>query len=113
MSERARRVLVYTVALLASPLPVMPFERGTRAFALSLVPCGLFIEEVRFPLDLFHGEQDTNAPLAMVRRVVASLPSARLVTYEGASHLSTLCNRADDFARALLNDETRSAAARL
>lgn len=48
MSERARRVLVYTIALLASPLPVMPFERGTRAFALSLVPCGLFIVVASF-----------------------------------------------------------------
>ena len=43
MSGRARRIFVYTVALLTAPLPVMPFEKGTRAFALSLVPCGLFI----------------------------------------------------------------------
>ena len=43
MSGRARRILVYTVALLTAPLPVMPFEKGTPAFALSLVPCGLFI----------------------------------------------------------------------
>lgn len=42
MSERAKRVLVYTVALLAAP-PFIPFERGTAGFALSLVPCGLFI----------------------------------------------------------------------
>ena len=40
MSGRGKRVLVYTAALLLSPLPVMPFERGTREFALSLVACG-------------------------------------------------------------------------
>jgi len=43
MSERTKRVLVYTVALLAAPPIAIPFERGTPAFALSLVPCGLFI----------------------------------------------------------------------
>jgi hypothetical protein len=43
MSGRAKRVLVYALALLTAPLPVMPFEKGTRAFALSLVPCALFI----------------------------------------------------------------------
>jgi hypothetical protein len=43
MSDRTKRVLVYTVALLAAPPLAMPFERGTPAFALSLVPCGLFI----------------------------------------------------------------------
>jgi hypothetical protein len=43
MSGRAKRILVYTVGLLVAPLPVMPFEKGTPAFALSLVPCGLFI----------------------------------------------------------------------
>jgi pimeloyl-ACP methyl ester carboxylesterase len=43
---------------------------------------------------------------------VAALPSARLKTYEGESHLSTLCNHTDDFARALLKDETRAAAPR-
>jgi dipeptidyl aminopeptidase/acylaminoacyl peptidase len=52
-------------------------------------------------LTLFHGEQDTNAPLAMVRRAVAELPGARLVTYPGEAHLSTLCNHMDDVARAL------------
>ncbi|HEX8500519.1 MAG TPA: hypothetical protein VF659_08015 [Pyrinomonadaceae bacterium] len=41
MSGRAKRVLVYTAALLTAPLPVMPFGRGTREFALALVPCGL------------------------------------------------------------------------
>jgi hypothetical protein len=40
MSGRARRVLVYTAALLLAPLPVMPYARGTREFALALLLCG-------------------------------------------------------------------------
>ena len=43
MSNRAKRVLVYTASLLLAPLPVMPFEAGTREFAWSLVPCGIIL----------------------------------------------------------------------
>ena len=43
MSGRAKRVLVYTVALLTAPLPVMPFEKGTREFALAVAACGLVL----------------------------------------------------------------------
>ena len=60
------------------------------------------LDEIRMPLKLFHGEQDMNAPIAMVRKVVAELPSAQLVTYENEAHLSTLCNHVDEFAQALV-----------
>jgi pimeloyl-ACP methyl ester carboxylesterase len=58
-------------------------------------------DEVRVPVTWFHGEADANAPLALARRAVAGLPGARLVTYPGEAHLSTLCNHADEFAAAL------------
>lgn len=41
MSGRAKRVLVYTAALLGAPLPLMPFEKGTREFAMAVAACGL------------------------------------------------------------------------
>ena len=40
ISGRARRVLVYTAALLTAPMPVMPFARGTRGYALAVMACG-------------------------------------------------------------------------
>jgi hypothetical protein len=40
MRDETKRVVVYTAALLLAPVPVMPFERGTRGFALALVACG-------------------------------------------------------------------------
>jgi hypothetical protein len=43
MSERAKRVLVYTVTLLLAPIPAMPFERGTGDFALALLSCGTIL----------------------------------------------------------------------
>jgi hypothetical protein len=43
MSGRAKRVLVYTASLLIAPLPVMPFVRGTREFALGVAACGVIL----------------------------------------------------------------------
>ena len=43
MSGRAKRVLIYTASLLTAPLPVIPYEKGTRAFALALAACGLIL----------------------------------------------------------------------
>ena len=39
-SGRGKRVIVYTAALLLAPLPVMPFSKGTREFALAVLACG-------------------------------------------------------------------------
>jgi len=53
------------------------------------------------PIKLFHGEEDRNAPIALVRRVIQGLPSAELITYPGEAHLSTLCNRFADVGCAI------------
>lgn len=68
---------------------------------------GFRLDEIQFPLTLFHGEQDTNAPLAMVRRAVAQLPATRLVTYANEAHLSTLCNHITEIAQALTARHSR------
>ncbi|HKR59981.1 MAG TPA: alpha/beta hydrolase [Pyrinomonadaceae bacterium] len=60
------------------------------------------LSEIRMPLTLFHGEQDVNAPIALVRRMMAELPTARLITYEHDAHFSTLCNHLDEFTAALV-----------
>ena len=43
ISDRAKRVLVYTISLLTAPMPVMPFERGTREFTLAVMACGTIL----------------------------------------------------------------------
>jgi hypothetical protein len=48
MSGRAKRVLFYTFALLASPVIAIPWKKGTPAFAVSLVLSGLFITAASF-----------------------------------------------------------------
>lgn len=43
MSGRGKRVLVYTIALLVAPMPVMPYEKGTREFAIGVLACGVIL----------------------------------------------------------------------
>jgi pimeloyl-ACP methyl ester carboxylesterase len=80
-------------------------RQGTRGAAWDL---GLYVRdfgfapsEIRIPITMFHGERDTNAPIAMARRVASEIPAARLISFEGEAHLSTLCNHTDAIARAL------------
>ena len=43
ISGRAKRVLVYTVSLLIAPMPIMPYEKGTREFVLAIIPCSIIL----------------------------------------------------------------------
>lgn len=48
ISGRAKRVIVYTTALLVAPMPVMPYEKGTREFAFALIACGVILSLASF-----------------------------------------------------------------
>ena len=65
-------------------------------------PLDVRLQDIRVPLHVFHGEKDSNVPIAMVREALTDIPSARLTSYQHEAHLSTLCNRFDDIAKALL-----------
>jgi hypothetical protein len=43
ISGRAKRVIVYTASLLIAPMPIMPFEKGTREFILALIVCSIIL----------------------------------------------------------------------
>jgi pimeloyl-ACP methyl ester carboxylesterase len=58
-------------------------------------------QDVRVPVTMFHGERDTNAPIALAARVASEMPGANLVRFAGEAHLSTLCNHVEEFTRAL------------
>jgi pimeloyl-ACP methyl ester carboxylesterase len=64
------------------------------------------LEKIVLPLHLFHGEQDPQVPIALVRRMTGSLPSARLITYLEDGHLSTLTNHMEEIAAALTQSRT-------
>jgi hypothetical protein len=48
ISGRAKRVVIYTASLLIAPLPIMPYEKGTRNFALAVLACGVIISMSSF-----------------------------------------------------------------
>jgi pimeloyl-ACP methyl ester carboxylesterase len=48
---------------------------------------GFPLEEIRMPVDLWHGEKDANAPVAMGRYLAASIPGCRARFYPGEGHL--------------------------
>ena len=70
MSNRAKRVLVYTASLLLAPLPVMPFEAGTREFAWSLVPCSIILSLGSFYVA--RGELRTKARDLLGMKLIAT-----------------------------------------
>jgi heme/copper-type cytochrome/quinol oxidase subunit 3 len=43
ISGRAKRVIVYTAALLIAPMPVMPYERGTREYVPAIMVCSIIL----------------------------------------------------------------------
>ena len=43
ISGRAKRVMVYTTSLLTAPMPIMPFAKGTREFALAVIAGGVLL----------------------------------------------------------------------
>ena len=48
ISGRAKRVIVYTASLLVAPMPVMPYEKGTREFAFAVMACGAILSLASF-----------------------------------------------------------------
>lgn len=43
ISGRAKRVLIYTASLLIAPMPIMPYEKGTREYVLAIMACGAIL----------------------------------------------------------------------
>lgn len=80
-------------------------RRGTKGAALDI---GLYVRpfdfspsSIRFPLHLFHGAEDRNVPLALVRSAIRDIPSAILTEFPGDAHLSSFCHHFDEIALAL------------
>jgi pimeloyl-ACP methyl ester carboxylesterase len=113
LAQLKQRVPPADLAAFAEPGRLQAFGRAMREcmrqgargatwdLGLYVRDFGFGLDQVRVPLTLFHGAEDTNAPIAMVQRAVAQIPGARLITYPGEAHLSTLCNHVEDIALAL------------
>lgn len=79
--------------------------RGTAwDMRLHMRALGIRLQDIQLPLHVFHGEKDATMPIALVRETLAAVPTATLTVYPYEAQLSTLCNRFDDIARALLGE---------
>jgi pimeloyl-ACP methyl ester carboxylesterase len=67
------------------------------------------LEDMRVPTLLLHGTKDQNAPYGASKAAAARIPTAELVTFEGADHLMIvprhreISNRVLPFMRSLWN----------
>ena len=55
-------------------------------------------------LVVFHGEQDRNVPIALVRQLVTSLPVAEFVSYPNEGHFSLSINQFEAITKVLLGE---------
>lgn len=69
--------------------------------ALAYGPWDLPLESIRIPVDVWHGEQDRNVPVAVAGYYRDRIPTARLETFADDGHLSILARRGPRILRAL------------
>lgn len=82
------------------------FRQGRRGVfhdsLLSVTGYGFRLQEINFPIRLWHGEADQNIPLAMARYVASMLPNCEAYFSPGEAHLSLFKKNAAQLLGALL-----------
>jgi pimeloyl-ACP methyl ester carboxylesterase len=71
---------------------------------LYLRPWDFKIEEIQIPLKFFHGEQDKTVPIALAKRYIDRLPTAKLITYPKEGHISIVVNQFEAIVHALKDE---------
>ncbi|MFC7128061.1 alpha/beta fold hydrolase [Haloferax chudinovii] len=74
-------------------------------FRTAAAPWRVSFDDIETGVSLWHGDADTNVPIAGARRLESNIPAARLRAVRGADHLRTLLRSAPDAL-----DEQRRAA---
>jgi pimeloyl-ACP methyl ester carboxylesterase len=89
---------------------VEAMRQGTKGVAwdlqLYLRPWDFKIEEIQIPLKFFHGEQDKSVPIALAKRYIDRLPTAKLITYPDEGHISVVVNQFETIVKALKGDRS-------
>ena len=62
------------------------------------------LEEIQMPLTWFHGEQDRNVPITLIKRVAAGVPTIQLITYPQEGHISLSINQFEAIAKVLVGE---------
>lgn len=81
-------------------------RQGTRgAFhesLLSVTDYGFRLQDIRAPIQLWHGEADKNIPVEMARFAVSALPKGEAEFYPDEGHLSLFKKHSAEIIRALM-----------
>jgi pimeloyl-ACP methyl ester carboxylesterase len=62
-------------------------------------PWGLDLGSISLPIEMWHGEQDRNAPVVMGQWLADQLPDSRLRLFPGEGHLSLFAHHASEILR--------------
>lgn len=77
------------------------FRQGPRGAAQEMAvfgrPWGFALEDVNVPVELWHGTQDVNVPVAVAREVARRLPNCRARIYEGEGHALAFSHQEEIF----------------
>jgi pimeloyl-ACP methyl ester carboxylesterase len=83
------------------------FHQGGRGLAwdarLIAQPWGFSLREIKSPVDLWHGDADRNAPLAMGRYMAEQLPNSSLHILPGEGHFSVVMRHAESILQRLID----------
>lgn len=81
------------------------FQQGTRGAAQDLKLCagawGGWLPDISIEVQLWHGEKDTNAPIAMAHYMQRTIPKTRATFIPGEGHVSLMHNLGGEILAAL------------
>lgn len=81
------------------------FRQGPRGAAQEMGlfgrPWGFALEDVRVPVELWHGTEDVNVPVAVAREVASRLPLCRARIYDGEGHALAFSHQDEIFSAVL------------
>lgn len=81
------------------------FRQGTRGPAQDLKLCaqgwGSWLPDISIEVQLWHGEKDANAPIAMARYMQQAIPKTRATFIPGEGHISLMHNHGRAILEAL------------
>ena len=91
---------------------VEAFHQGAKGPAydgmLARRPWGFELAEITFPaLYLWHGELDTDVPVAMGREVAKQIAHCKATFYPNDGHISTIVNHQEEIVTTLMSEASR------
>jgi len=82
------------------------FQQGSRAaaqeFAMFARPWHFSLEDIQVPVEIWHGTEDVNVPVAIAHEASRRVPRCRAHIVEGAGHLAYYDHR-DEIVQTVLN----------